>query len=171
MSNYPILKAGDRILSRRITGAVQFFSMGLAWFLHSHYSHVVPVISQERCIDILYPKPKPVHSSVFMCPDYTIKILRPKFQLSVEQIDMWTFVANGLLNYCYDLESFEGFLLDNADIQDPKKVNCAEGTLICDKSIGLLTEYNGHLVSPQTYEDFSHAGLFDVIYSDELPST
>ena len=165
-AKYPKVQTGDRILSRRKTDYLRYFSSAIAWWLHSNWSHVVPVINAEECLDILWPKPKIVNPSMFLSDDYRIAILRPKFQLSDDQILLWHSTAEGLLNQKYDLESFAGFILDDPKIQNPRKVNCSEGTLICDKSIGLLAEYDGRLVSPQTYEDFAIAGLFNIIYMD-----
>ena len=163
---YPKLQTGDRILSRRMTGSIKYFSSCLAWFLHSNWSHVVPVIDENNCLDILWPKVKVVPNKTFLSSDYRIMILRPKVQLTDEQKETWVKTTNKLYGEDYDLESFAGFLLDKPSIQNPNKVNCAEGCLLCDKSIGFLTNYNGRLVSPQTYENFAMAGMFDIIYSD-----
>ena len=166
-NKYPILRTGDRILSRRITGPIKYFSNCLAWFLHSNWSHVVPVIDSNVCLDILWPKSKIVSNSIFLSPDYKIMILRPRIEFTVEQNIKWIAAANLLSGEEYDLESFAGFLLDKPSIQNCSKINCSEGCLICDKSVGLLTNYDGHLVSPQTYEDFATAGMFDIIYQDD----
>ena len=161
------LQAGDRIISRRVTGPIQYFSGAIAWWLHSNWSHVVPVIDGSNCLDILWPKPKIVPVSTFLTGDYKVKVLRPVIALTSKQVITWRNTIDDLLKQKYDLESFAGFILNDPDIQNYKRVNCAEGTLICDKTIGLLSNYDGRLVSPQTYENFANAGLFNIVYDGE----
>ena len=122
-NKYPILRTGDRILSRRITGPIKYFSNCLAWFLHSNWSHVVPVIDSNVCLDILWPKSKIVSNSIFLSPDYKIMILRPRIEFTVEQNIKWIAAANLLSGEEYDLESFAGFLLDKPSIQN----SCSKG--------------------------------------------
>jgi hypothetical protein len=158
------LQPGDRIISRCITGVSQYFSDGIAWWLHSNWSHTIPVVSETEVLDISWPKPKIVPASTFLSGDYKVKVLRPCFTLTPNQVIIWENTINDLLNQRYDLESYAGFILNDAGLQNSKRVNCAEGTLICDKTIGLLPNYDGRLVSPQSYENFANAGLFNVIY-------
>jgi hypothetical protein len=157
------LQIGDVIVSRRLTGFQVIGSAAIAWWLHSTWSHVMPVLANGMVLDITMPSPKIVNSSIFISPDYKVRVFRPIVALTEDEKTTWCNMADALVLKKYDLESFGGFILDDPSIKDSKKVNCAEGTLLCHKAIGRLMNYDGRLVSPQTFDDFACGGLYTVV--------
>jgi len=159
----PILRMGDRILTKRVTGIAQYFSSGIALKLNSRYSHVVPVLSAVKVLDIAWPKPKRVDAAHFLQGDYRVKILRP---LRTIKLAAWELAAFRILQQRYDLLSFAGFLTNDGKVQDTRRVNCAEGMLLMDQAGGFLTSCDGRLISPKSYDRLStpEAELFEVIY-------
>ena len=161
---YP--QPGYRILTRRIKGPAALFSSLLAWWLNSHYSHIVPVLSETECLNIVWPRPKVVPVEHFLDGSYQVKILRPVRPLTDNQVQRWLETAAVVERMEYDLESFGGFLANDGTVQDPKRVNCAEGTLMMDWSAGLMTGHDGDLISPQTYIEFARAGVFKPVFEE-----
>jgi len=165
-----MLQIGDRVLTKCQKGYKAIGSELIAWWLHSRWSHIMPVVSEDGdVLDITIPRPKIVSLKEHCNGAYRMVILRPVTPFDENQKKWFKGMAECLAGREYDLISFVGFLR-NANTQDPSKVNCAEGTLLCDQAAGLLTSHDGKLISPQSYDDYATAGLFKVIYGDAYPT-
>lgn len=155
------LQPGDRILTKRMKGPAAIFSEAIAWWLHSRWSHILPVVSETEAVNIIWPAPHFAEVAHFTGGDYRWKVLRPTVPFDRTA---WLRTAIGLKRFDYDLESFGGFLTNDGKFQNARQINCAEGVWMCDRAAGLLAEHDGRLISPQSYDDFAAAGLFEVIY-------
>ncbi len=163
------LQIGDRVLTKCEKGWRAIFSELIAWWLHSKHSHVMPVISTDgQILDITLPRPKITSLVEWFSGKYRVTILRPVAELTAAQQRKFIETAQQIQSRDYDLESFVSFLA-NSPTRDPRKINCAEGTLLCDQAAGMLVNCDGVLISPQSYDDFATAGMFMMIYSDSCP--
>ena len=89
-------------------------------------------------------------------------IIRPKALISLGEEAKWGGAVSALEGLKYDLLSFVGFM-GNKKIQDKDPINCAEGVLMADQAIGLLSLHDGSFISPQSYWDFTVAGIFEIV--------
>lgn len=161
---FPLLQSGDRLLTKRIKGPYKFFSEAIAWKLNSEFSHVVPVFDEFNCLNIIWPEPEWADNRHFFTGDFRVLVLRPALPLTDKQTVRWRRAVIEVRKKKYDLKSFAGFA-SNKDTQNPRQVNCSEGTLYCDRAMGLLMRPDtARLISPQSYKNFADAGLFNIIY-------
>jgi len=165
-----MLQIGDHVLTKCEKGWRAIFSELIAWWLHSKFSHVMPVVSESGdVLDITLPKPKITSLAEWFNGNYRVMILRPVTPLTTSEQIKFISTAQQIRSRDYDLKSFLGFL-ENNPTRDPKKINCAEGTLLCDQSAGILVHHDGVLISPQSYDDYADGGLFQVIYGCNCPT-
>lgn len=157
------LQIGDRLLTKRIAGLPLLLSEAIAWWLHSKWSHIVPVLSETECLNITWPKPKVIPIKHFTSGDYEYKILRPIKNLTDDDKANWLITADEIRLQNYDTKSFLGFITNNSHIENSKRANCAEGTLYMDINSNIIPMCDVRLISPQSYENFATAGMFVII--------
>src|ERR1039457_6236994 len=102
------LQAGDRMITRTLSGFNAPFSSAIAWWLHSKWSHAVPILSESTAINItLFGITQVDIASTFFTGDHHVKILRP---LKPIDLQAWQLAGLKVLTKQYDLLSFAGFI-------------------------------------------------------------
>lgn len=156
------VKTCDLVLVKHTKGFSGVLSNLICWWLNSEYSHCLPVISESGYVlNAGYPNIDISHLS-FYERDCKMIILRPTWSLSDEDINNYMKSIYWLKGCRYDLLSYLGFL-SNKKIQDMDSYNCAEAALFCYRSMNRFLSYDGRYVSPQTFIDFAHAGVFSIV--------
>ena len=106
-----MLQIGDRVLTKCQKGYKAIGSELIAWWLHSRWSHIMPVISESGdVLDITLPKPKIVSLKEHCTGAYRMVILRPVVPFTDEQKYKFVEMARTIKGQNYDLVSFIGFL-------------------------------------------------------------
>jgi hypothetical protein len=159
-----MLLAGDRVLIKKIRG-FNILQELICWKTNSRFSHIEYILDYlGNSIDFRYPKSINSNIRVYFDGNWRVVLMRPNFEITPE----WVETANLLAGVPYDVISYIGFI-ENKMIEDKRKINCAEGQLICDHIAGQFIKEQGRLISPQTYWDYMIAGKFDLVWSKDCP--
>ena len=149
-----VLRTGDMLLTTVADGVV---STGIRWRLNSDFSHCVPILAPGFTIEVYTPKARVETLSYFRGRDFVA--LRLVDELTPGEANNFAKMALMLRGIKYDLKSFLGFIA-NQNIQDRKKLNCAEGTLLCYQAAGRFLEREIGRVSPQSFYEWYKGGIF-----------
>jgi len=136
-------------------------SIGIAWWTHADFSHVMPVVDGGQALDMKWPHPEVLDPNTLKFR--RVVHLRPTIALNKNQEYVWCTVARGMAKTGkYDLASFIGWLTGTGS-NSHRRTNCAEATLRCCKTIGDLGGRTDHLISPQSFIEYAHAGMYRVV--------
>lgn len=155
-------QAGDRALIKRRKGFARYISELICWWTNSKFSHIEPILdSAGNSIDVTVPTIKKSNIRKYLNGDYRVVVIRPV--QPIPDLGAWIMAGHDVLGVRYDLLSYIGYLI-NKPIQGRKTFNCSEATFYMDQKAGLFKAAQNLFISPQTYADFTVAGMFTVIY-------
>lgn len=148
------------MLMKKVHG-FRILEEGISWWLNSKFSHIEPILAPDgKSVDYTFPHARLNNINSYNS-DWRMIIIRP-VNFTPDQSLLWLRTIVETINIKYDLVSYFGFLA-NKQIQDKDKLNCAEAVLLADQSAGLLTMHDGMFISPQSYWEYTVAGLFQTI--------
>lgn len=165
-----MLQCGDRVLVRTNSGLAGMVHTGISWWLNSVYGHIAVVInSKGDMVSATVPKVVKMNIKDYFDGKHTVLVLAPSVPFTALQQHRLYERATSLITTGYDYKSYFGFLF-NTGAHDSRRYNCSELVYECDKASGLFPEWDGTLVSPQSYMDFYIAGMFRKIFAAKNPT-
>jgi len=134
---------------------------GIAWWTHAEFSHVMPVVDGGMVIDMKWPRAEVLDPNTLKYK--RVVHLRRTVDLTENQRKLWCIVGRDLARPGqYDLASYFGWLTSTGS-HSHRRTNCAEATLRCCQAIGDLETRTDRLISPQSFIEYAHAGMYRVV--------
>jgi len=161
-----MLQSGDIALIKKVQG-FRWLQESIAWWLNSEYSHCEPIIdSYGNSVDFTYPTNKASNIQKYFNGQWRVCIISPAVMLSQEQQEAFSDTIKGLVGTEYAPLDYLGFLI-NKPVHEQGQYHCGSGTLAGCQAAGLLKRHSGAYISPQSFQEYTTAGLFNVVWSSD----
>ncbi len=160
------LQDGDIVLVKQTKGLGWFISGTVMWWQNSDVASHVGVVIDAKNLKLydarMFQRSKIIDFVDFFNGQHTLQVLRYNPELTNEQKTIICGYLNDKIDIRYDVKSILSLLI-NKNIENDKRLNCAEATILSYKSAGLFRKRTSKYIVPHTFWEYYIADRFTTV--------